>query len=190
MFLYGIGHADPFEWRIEIYNLVIVRYLRSSVKVEGCFLNDFFGEVHHPVIVFVGYIDLHHCELRVMCTVHTFIPEVLCKFINSFKAPHYQSLKVEFICYPEVKRNIESVMVSNKRACCCSSGNWLKYWCFNFKITIGVEKFAHRLYYLAAFSEDIAYLWIYNQIHIPLPVAHLAIGYCIEKNSVLFLNYR
>ncbi len=61
-----------------------------------------FGELHHPFVIFVRYIYLHYCELRVMSAVHTFISEVSGEFVHPFETAYNKPFKVKFICYAKI----------------------------------------------------------------------------------------
>src|SRR3989339_806551 len=185
-----IGHTDPFIWRTEIYFLVTIDYLCCSMKVKSSFFYNLFRKGHHPVIILVSNIDLHHGEFGIMSPVHAFIPEVLGKFIYPFKTAYNKPLKVKFVCNPQVKRNIQCVMMSHKRPCSCSAGYWLEDRSFYFQIAICVKEFPHRLDYPGSLPEYIPYLGIYYQVNISLTVPHFRISYSIKKYSVFFLNNR
>src|ERR1035437_3407060 len=159
------------------------------MKIKSSFFYYLFCKSHHPVIIFIRDIYFHYSEFRVMGPVHSFITEILGKFIYTLKATDNEPLQIEFICNSQIERHIESIMVGNERSGCCPSGNRLQNRCLNFKITLGVKQLAHRLNNLSPFSEHITHLRIYNKIDITLTITHLRISNCIKKDSIFLFDY-
>ncbi len=73
----GIEHGDPPEGPLEIDFGIPNRHFRCAMQIHCHLFDHLLGEIHHPVVILVGDIDLHNRELRVMRSVHSFIPEIL-----------------------------------------------------------------------------------------------------------------
>src|ERR1035437_1752833 len=106
------------------------------MEIKSSFFYYLFSESHHPVIILKGNINLHYRKFRIMGPVHTFIPEILGELIYTFETAYNQTLQVKLICNPQIERHVESIMMGNKRSCCCTSRNRLQNGSFHFKITL------------------------------------------------------
>ena len=67
----------------------------------GNFFEQLLHHFHHPDVIFVGYVNLHGGEFRIVCTVHALVAEHLAKLVHPIKSPHDQSLQVEFVGDPQ-----------------------------------------------------------------------------------------
>ena len=67
----------------------------------------FFGEIHHPVVILVLNIEFHAGKFRIVGLVHTLVTEVLADFIYTFKTTYNQSLQIKFRCDAQVKVYIQ-----------------------------------------------------------------------------------
>src|SRR5450759_2902608 len=141
------------------------------MQIERSFLDNLLGKTHHPVIILKSNVNLHNCKFGIMCTVHAFVTEIFRKFIYPFKTSNNKPLQVKFICNSQIERHVESIMMSNKWFCRGSARYRLQNRCLNLKITFRVKEFTHRLNNPGSFSENIANLWINNQIDITLTIA-------------------
>ena len=56
--------------------------------------NHFFREVHHPKVIFVGYIDFHDGEFRVVGSIHPFISEITRELIHTVESTYNKSFEV------------------------------------------------------------------------------------------------
>ncbi len=84
----GIQHRDALERTFEVDLLITHTYFGGPMKVECYFLDHLLCKIHHPVIILIGHIDLHHSELWIMGPVHPFVPEVLGEFIDTIITSH------------------------------------------------------------------------------------------------------
>ena len=94
----------------------------------------FFSKFHHPVVVFVGYIYLHTGEFWIVCTVHTFVTEVLSDFVYTLKTAYDKSLQVKLGGDTQVEVYIQRVMVGDERTGACSTGDGLKNRRLHFRV--------------------------------------------------------
>src|SRR5690625_1066174 len=94
LFLNRLEHGKAFPWCLEIDNVITYPDLGGPMQGQNNILYHLFHELHHPVVILIGDIELHLCKFRIVKTGESFISEILSKFINSVKSPHDQSLKV------------------------------------------------------------------------------------------------
>ena len=110
-----------------------------------------------------------------MCTVHTFVTEVLREFIHTFKTTYNQTFQIKLVGNTQIQRNIQSIVVSNKRTGCCTTRNRLQDRSFNLQISVVIKVITHRVEYFRTLQENILYSIIHYQVHITLTVTQLRI---------------
>src|SRR5665647_1125021 len=162
----------------------------SSMESQCNAFDHLFGHFHHPVVVFVGHIDLHDSKFRIVGTVHPFVPEIFGKFVNTFKSTYNQSFQIEFVGNPEVEGNIQSIVMGNERPCCSTSWNGLQNGSLYLQITFLVEKLPHVIDNLRTLYKYIPYLGIDDKVQVPLAVALFRICKSIKQDSFLLFDNR
>ena len=188
-FLYGINHGYAFERSFKTDCFLTNNCLISTVHIQTNFLNHSFSEIHHPVVVFIGYINFHACKFRIVRTIHPFVAEVFGEFIHAFKTTYNQSFQIQFIGYTQIQRHIQCIVMGDKRTCCCTSGNGLKDRSFHFDIILRIEIIAHGLIHFGSFNKNIFNPFVDYQIHIPLTVPLFRIFESIKCYSIfVFYN--
>ena len=110
-----------------------------------------------------------------MGAVHALIAKVFRKFIHPIKAAHNESFEVEFIGNAQIQRNVQRIVVGDKRTGRGPSRNGLQNGCFHLEIAFLVEKCAYGLSDFGAFNEGVFDLRIDDQIDIALAVAQFGI---------------
>ena len=95
-FFDGIEHGHTFERRLKVDYIISHFNFRCTVYIHTNLFNHIFCKLHHPVVVLIGYVDFHTGKFRIMCTVHTFITEVLANFIDSLESTYDQTFQVKF----------------------------------------------------------------------------------------------
>ena len=101
------------------------------------------NELHHPVVILIGDVDLHSGEFRIVRAVHSFVTEVLGEFIHAFKTTYDEALQIQLIGNTQIERNVKRVMVCDERTSGSSTRNSLQNRSLNLHISFAVEKFAH-----------------------------------------------
>ena len=92
MFFYRVKHGKAFPREREIYfGAFVLDFIADAGRLD-CSLIDFFGDVHHVVIIGVRLIKLHHGKLGVVLDVHTFVTEHFTKLVNLGKTAHDKTL--------------------------------------------------------------------------------------------------
>jgi len=148
------------------------------------------GEIHHPVVVLVGDINLHGGELWVVCPVHAFVTEVLGKLVHAFKTAYDEALQVELIGNAQVEGNVQGIVVGDEGAGGRSTGYGLKNGGLHFHVASFVEEVAHGAEHQGAFAENVFDLIVDNQVDVALTVAEFGVGKGIEHFAVFFLDHR
>ena len=183
----GVDHCHAAERRLEGYDVVADFHFGRAVDVEAYLLEHALGEVHHPVVVFVGHVYLHACELGVVGAVHSLVAEILGEFIDSVKSAHNETFQIKFVGYAEIERNVERVVVSDERTRGSSAGNRLKDGGLDFHVAVAVEEFAHGVIDFGALDEYLLDTLVDNEIHITAAVAELGIVERVISDTVLHL---
>jgi len=164
------------------------RHLCGSVEVHGNLFKYLLGEFHHPVVVLIGHIYLHHCELRVMGAVHPLVAEIFRKLVHPVVSSHDQPLQVELVGYAQVEGHVERVVMGLEGTCRCAAIERLQDGGFHLKVGARIEVAAHRVDQPVSLHEGPAYLRVDDQVNIPLAVAQFGIGDRVENRVVLLLH--
>ncbi len=106
------------------------------MQVEGHLLKNIFNKIHHPVIILIGHVYLHHGEFRIMTAVHSLVPEILGKLVNTLVTAHYKPFQVQLIGYTQVQVHVQGIMMGSERTCGSSTRYRLQYRGLNLKISI------------------------------------------------------
>ena len=77
-----------------------------------------------------------------MGAVHSFIPEILGKFIDAVEPSHNQPLQVKLIGNPQIKWNIQGIVVGHKRTGRGTPGDRLQNRGLHFEIALFIEEFS------------------------------------------------
>ena len=121
----GFGHGNTRVGSFIINSMFAQLNFCSSVQCQCHTFTNLFRKIHHPFVVFVGYINFHYRKFRVVGAVHPFVSEIFGKLVNSFKSTHNQAFQVKFVGNSQVKRNIQRIVMCDKRTCSGSSRDGL-----------------------------------------------------------------
>ena len=117
-----------------------------------------------------------------MRSVHSFISKVFREFINTVKSTNNQSFQVQFIRNSQIQRNVQSIVVRNKRSCRSATRNSLQNWSFNLHITSVVKEVSHGRKKLRSFHKNFFHIWVNHQVHI----THSVTQFGVIKSIVYF----
>ena len=190
IFLDGIDHRNATERGLEADGLAVYLQFGCAVDFHGDALKHLFSEVHHPVVILIGYVYFHGGEFRIVGPVHAFVTEIFGKFVNAFESPYDQAFQIQFISDAEVQRNVQGIVVCDERTGGGTSRNGLENGRFHFHVTAFVEEIAHGRKYLCPFAEDVLYLSVYHEVDVPLTVPEFWVGKRIKHSAVFFFNDR
>ena len=165
-------------------DLVAADGLGETARGFGYFGEHLLGEVHHPVIILIGDIELHAGEFRVVGLVHALVAEVLGEFVHAEEAAHDEALEVQFIGNAQVHVHVQRVVVRDEGTGRCAAGNGLQDRRFHFQASGRVEVAAHRGDDLRPLDEGFLHLRVYDEVHIALAVAELRIGKAVMDGAV------
>ena len=134
MFQKQICVLTPWPWRSEVDDITFCSpwNLCAATDSKAGVDNNLLRQVHHGAIVTVSLIDLNHCEFRIVCGIHTLVPEDPADFIHAFNSTHQQTLQVQLKSNPKIKLHIERVVVGDKRTRRGTTGDRVQYGGFNF----------------------------------------------------------
>ncbi len=122
-----------------------------------------------------------------MRAIHSFVAEIFGKFVHTVETADNKALQVQLVGNTQVERDIQRIVVGNKRPCGSAPGNGLQDGCFHLEITILVKHLPHGVDYFGPLDKNVLHLRVDNQIDIPLAVALLRIGKSIVGFPVFFL---
>ena len=190
IFLNRLKNRESAVAGLEVDLLVADLHDCGAVQLEGDLFEHLLHEVHHPDVILVGHVDLHTGELRVVGLVHTLVAEVLGELIDTVVATHNQSLEVKLVGYSHVEVDVQGVVVGYERTGGGTSRDGLKDRGLDLKAAGRVEIFPHCGDDLRPLDEHVLYLWVHDEIHVPLAVAQLGIGESVIDYSVHLLHDR
>src|SRR5690606_12335329 len=159
-----------------------------TVDCERTVFQQTFGKVHHPVVVFVSYINFHGRELWIMRSVHSFVTEVFGKFIYPVKTTDDKTLQIGFIGDAQIQWNIQCVETGDKRTGWGTSRDGLQNRRLHLHVTRIVTKVPHSVEQSGAFKEDVAILWVDDKINIAHTIPLCRICESVERFSIGFLD--
>ena len=99
----GSAIECAFERTLEINLLVAQLNFGRSMQCNGNAFNHLFREIHHPQVVFIGYIDFHDREFRIVRPVDALVAEVLADLVDALEPADDQPLQVELGRDPEIE---------------------------------------------------------------------------------------
>src|SRR5690242_11928618 len=93
--LNGFKHGKTLPWPFEINNMLPYLNLCISMNIQSYFFDNFFHQVHHPLIILIGNIQFNLGELRIMKPAHAFVSEILTEFIHTFYSTDDEPLEIK-----------------------------------------------------------------------------------------------
>ena len=184
-----VGHRQAAERAGETDFAAVDHYLGLAVQCNGDPFEHLFDELHHPDVVLVSDVDLHHRELGVVRTVHPFVAEVLAELVHAVETSYDQTFEIQFIGDAQVERDVQCVVVRDERPGRRSAGNWLQDRRLHLEVAPLVEELAHRVDDLTPLEERILDLRIDDQVDVALAVALFRIAEGIVYFAVFLLDY-
>ncbi len=151
---------------------------------QGHLLQHLFGEVHHPVVVLVGHVELHAGEFRVVCLVHALVAEILGEFVHPGKAAHDQALEVQLIGDSQVHVHVQRIVVRDERTGSGAAGDGLQDGGFHLQAAGVVEVAAHGGDDPGPLDEGLLHLGVNHQVYITLAVAEFRVGEAVVDGTV------
>src|SRR5690606_38731649 len=91
---YGFEHAVTFPWSFEINKILTYGYRRGTMKIQSYLLDHLLHQLHHPVVILVGDIQLYLRKFRIMKPRHPFVAEILRELVHSVESTHNKPLQV------------------------------------------------------------------------------------------------
>ena len=179
------GQRSRFRSGLRIASRSVIRFqgvARSivvAIVAEGCANpdsghgscgNHAFEAFHHRGVVGKGFVELEHRELRGVRSVDPFVAEILADLVDPFETADDQPLQIELVGDPKVEGLIERVVVGRERPSRRAAVEWLQRWRFDFEVVQAVEICANRGHGSRAKDEDIADIFVGDQIGIALAV--------------------
>src|SRR5206468_9313058 len=114
---------------------------------------------------------LEHGEFRVVLGGDAFVAEIAVDFVNAVISPDGQSLQVKFRRNPQIQVDVESVVVSQKRARGGPARNRVHHGRLDFDVAPRVEEPAQFLDNPGAGHKDLAGFLVGDEVQIALAVA-------------------
>src|SRR5690606_9842380 len=111
--------------------------------------------------------------LRIVCAVHSLIPEIAAELVHPIESSYNQSLQIEFIGDSQVKRYIECVVVRDEWTSSSSTWNALQNRSVNLQCSAFVEKRTNGIHHPGALHEGFFYRRIDDEVCIALAISKL-----------------
>ena len=186
----GIRHRYSAERAAEADLLPPYFEFRGAVYGECHLFDHLLGEVHHPEVILVGDVYLHHREFGVVGAVHSLVAEILGEFIDTVEAPHDEPLEVEFVGDAQVEVRIERIVVRDEGTCRGAARYGLQNGGLYLQVAAFVEETAHGGDDFGPLGEYFPYLRVHHKVHIALTVTRVGVGEGIVYLAVLLLDHR
>ena len=190
LFLDGIEDRQSAIGSLERDNLSVYFAFWLTVHGYADFLQQLFGERHHPVVVFILHIELHAGEFGVMVAVHALVAEVLANLIDTLKATHDEALQVELSGNTHVHILVEGIEVRDERTSRGTTGNRLQGGRLYLRIAGLVEHAAQRADDGSTLQEGFLHALVDYQVDIALAVAQFRVVELVVGHTVLIFNNR
>src|SRR5690606_3512553 len=188
MLLNCIVNADAFVWRLERNVSLADSYFARTSHIDGSLFKQLLCDLHHPEIILVCSIEFQNGELRIVCAVHSLIPEIAAKLVHPIESSYNESLQIEFIGDSQVKRHIECVMVRDEWTSSGTTWNALQNRSINLQRSAFVQKRSNGVNHLSTLHEGFFHRRIDDEVCITLAIAKLGICNRIKGLSICFLH--
>ena len=96
----GINHCNAFVGSLKIYLIFANLHLCCAKHFQRNMLKHLLGKLHHPFIIGVCNINLHHRKLRIVSSIHSLISKISRELIHTIKATYYQTFQVKLVSNP------------------------------------------------------------------------------------------
>jgi len=159
---------------------VEARRLGRAVQVGSDFGNELLGQVHHPLVVPVRHVQLHHGKFRVVEARKALVAKVLRDFVDAFQPAHEQALEVQLVGNAQVERHVQRMVVGGERPRGGPPVDGLKGRRLDFEVAALVEKAAHRAQKLGALAKDLAHAGVHRQVDVAPAVAEVLVRHFVE----------
>ena len=175
-----VDHRDPLERLAEIHLDPVVgdgggaEHLLRDVAVEV------LGQVHHPVVVGVGLVELHQGEFRVVAGVEALVAENAADLVDLFQAADNEALEVELNRDAELQVLVEGVEVGLKGPGRRAAGVGNQHGGLDLEEALAVQIAADAADDFGAVDEGFAHVLVHDEVDVPLPVAHVGVGQAVE----------
>ena len=164
-------HREPFPGSLKVDQVLSHFHLRGAMKINRYFLNHFLYKIHHPLIIFIRYVQLYLCKFGVVKAWHAFVAKVFWKFIHTIETTYNQSLEIKFVGDAQVERHVQRIVVCLERAGRRTTIQRLQHGRLHLQIALIIQVLPHGVNELCAFDKCFSYLRIYNQINITHAIA-------------------
>ncbi|KAF5036843.1 hypothetical protein DSECCO2_570940 [anaerobic digester metagenome] len=179
-----ICHRGTAERLCELDLMSLIDKGILAHHVLGQVVNHAFHQVHHAIQIGIGFIGFQHGELRVMCTIHAFITEVLTDLVHPLKAAHNQAFQIELHRDAQVKIHIESIVMGDEGSGIGTAIERLENRSFHFHVATAVHESANGRNDVGTELEDLAVFWIEQEVQIAFTIAQFDIGKFIIAHSL------
>ena len=132
-FFDSVNHVYTFEWFVK-FNLISLIDNWSVAFNSFCnVLNNAFSQVHDILEVCISLVNLDRSELRIVCSVHSFVTEDTTNLIHTFHTTDDKSFQVKLSRDTKHHVNVLCIVVSDKWTSSSTTSFIVKHRCFNFK---------------------------------------------------------
>ena len=151
-------------------------HLIRADRVAGNRREHLLGQRHQLLILAVGLIELEHRELGVVLRRDAFVPEVAVDFVDALQAADRQPLQIQLGRDAQEQLHVERVVMRYERARQRPAGDRLHHRRLDLEVAPAVQERADRGKHTTSDGEDLARVWIDDQIEIALAIPGLDVG--------------
>ncbi len=152
----------------------------GAVGVDGGLADHRFREVHQPLVVGVGRVELHHREFGIVTDRHAFVAEVAVDLEHAVETAHHQALQVQLGRDTQVHLHVQRVVVGDEWLGRRAAGNGVQHRGFHFHEAVLVHEAADRGDGGGTGLEGAARLFVHDQVHVALAVLGFLVGQAVE----------
>ena len=138
------------------------------------------GEVHHPRVLVVRGVELHHRELGVVANAQPLVAEVAVDLEHPLEAADHQPLQEQLRRDAQEHLDVERVVVGDERLGRRTARDHLQHWRLDLEERLADHELAHRGNGLAAHDEGAARVLVHDEVDVALPVARFLVLQPVE----------
>ena len=158
----------------------LIRDCRGAARIDGGLADQFFGEVHQPLVIRVRGVELHHREFRIVTRRNAFVTEIPVDFEHALEAADNQPLQIKLGRDAQEHLHVERVVMRDERLGRRAAGNRMQHRRLDFHEVRLRHEVADRRERLRARDERLARFRRHDQVDVALAIAHFLVGETVE----------
>ena len=180
LLLDGIRHRQTAERLAEIDLGALVAdeglptYLLCEVAEHA------LRELHHTVVIGIGLIQLHQCELRIMTGIDTLITEYTADLEHTLETTDDETLEIKLEGNTKLYVLVQCVIVGLERTGSGTTGILHQHRCLHLHEATSIEEVTNLTDDLRTLDEDILRILVHDEVNIALTISRIGILQTME----------